>query len=237
MATPATPKRSGPRFGRYTAEAPPFLLNRTRTYSAALFLLVIGLNVGLMLRDTLLAPLGVPPMLAFALFIPYGFALAALIQWLNSAPREMARRIREGDTPCWQCGYSLAGHESPGTCPECGKGFERAETLERWQNKYLQYTNLRNPNGSNSIRYSKLTPRVWIFVAMILLIATVFVASMFAIPAWSKRSGLSLTLLYSGASVGYGIALVGCILWFTRRARPAGPTPAPAKPDEPHADA
>lgn len=62
-------------------------------------------------------------------------AIVPIVLLLDFVPAVLLRRwvrrekkaVAQGKRPCLHCGYDLRGHESAGTCPECGTSFELAE--------------------------------------------------------------------------------------------------------------
>lgn len=54
-----------------------------------------------------------------------GAIFLAFSAYVLITERALAARAREADFRlCPHCGYSLAGHEVPGRCPECGKAYD-----------------------------------------------------------------------------------------------------------------
>jgi hypothetical protein len=48
-------------------------------------------------------------------------------------------------SPCPACGFSLTGHPQTGTCPECGRGFDKATIVLRADRPWLGWFQLLLP--------------------------------------------------------------------------------------------
>ena len=73
---------------------------------------------------------GNPQLIAF---VPAGVACGI---WLIARYRGHRMLRRSHFAACKTCRYPLEGLQAAGTCPECGKPYVTAETVEYWTSKY-----------------------------------------------------------------------------------------------------
>lgn len=115
--------------------------------------------------------------------------------WLRKECLTASRCIREGETPCWKCGYCVAGLPAGGSCPECGLHRAFEESSLAWERFFPPAVPAGRPSHKTlegSRRFRPAQP-------------------------WNKRRLRIRPLIYFGWMVCYALLLLSvCLVFFAR---------------------